>query len=141
MAMSTRLTLESYGSTMKDLYPLPGTVLKQWVVDTYREDKWERETCPRFTVPQHDDNTGTECRNCWGDVMWTMLDHDCCYECGEWHRDFAKRPEVVAWLAERVKRPPIENDRTKLSDQVAKPWPSMKANPWLAIPPRTDGED
>jgi hypothetical protein len=40
------------------------------------------------------------------------------YECGDLHEKLSDEPVVLAWLAEKAKRPPIEGDRTKLSDEV-----------------------
>ena len=116
---------------MKDFYPLPGTRLKQYVVDQYREAAWERETCPRFDVEEHDDNTGLRCRN-EGPTPWTYLDHDCCHDCGDRHTALRDGPSVRAWLEEKAKRPPIESDRTKLSDEIARDL-SLKENPVFAM--------
>jgi hypothetical protein len=96
----------------KDMYPGPGDRIKQWVVDQRREYEWERGTCPTIEVQVHEDNTGTECRNS-GKVPWTYLDHDCCYTCGELHEATQSLVVVQEWLAEKAKRPPIEQDRTK----------------------------
>lgn len=130
----TVVTVSSFSAALKDYYPAPGTRIKQYVVDTYRENKWERETCPRFTMPAHDDNTDAPCRNAIEAVPWTYLDHDCCYFCGDHHEQLRALPEVQAWLAERAKRPPIESDRSKFSDEIA-PELSFAAHPLLAKVP------
>jgi hypothetical protein len=111
-------TITSMDQLFRDMYPLPGTRLKQWVVDSRRERAWEVQTCPRVVVPVHDDNTGLECRNARSTVAWTDLNHDCCGECNELMEATESRDDVSAWLAEKAKRPPIEQDRTKLSDEV-----------------------
>ncbi len=110
--------LTSMNDYLRDVYAAPGTRLKQYVVDMQREAAWERETCPKFSVPEHDDNTGLSCRNSNYPVPWTHLAHDCCHDCCQWYEDFSARPEVVAWLAEKGRRPRIEKDRSKLSDEV-----------------------
>lgn len=126
----TTTTLESVTATIKDMYPRPGERIKQWVVDAQREYQWELETCPRFFVHRHIDNTGLECRNA-GPTPWIHLNHDCCYTCGDMHGLFSVRPETVEWVHEKAKRPPIETDRSKLSDEIA-PDTSMTEHPMLA---------
>lgn len=105
------------GALFKDMYPAAGTRLKRWVVDRRREAAWERDTCPKVHVGGHDDNTGASCRNA-GLVPWAYLDHDCCEVCCDLHERLSARTDVAAWLDEKAKRPPIESDRTKLSDEV-----------------------
>ena len=110
--------ISSLNETMKDVYPRPGTRIKQWVVDARREQQWERDTCPRIVMNDHEDNTGAPCRNCYGSVPWTYLDHDCCQICGDEHERIRMRPDVQAWLTERAARPAIEPDHSKLSDEI-----------------------
>lgn len=101
------------------MYPLPGTPLKQWVVEQRREIEWERETCPRFAAPAHDDNTGLPCRNSGDDVAWSSRDeHDCCHDCNDEAGTLRSDPSVAAWLAERARRSPVTTDRAALSDQI-----------------------
>jgi hypothetical protein len=129
MAQSNVTTVTSMNALFKDMYPLPGTRLKQWVVDSRREAAWENDTCPRFDVAEHDDNTGTLCRNV-GRVPWTFLNHDCCHTCNEQLEAIENGPQVQAWLAAKAARPPIEQDRSKLSDEVQPDYPPM-SNPFL----------
>jgi hypothetical protein len=128
-------TITSVSSTMKDFFPLPGTRIKQYVVDTRREHAWERETSPRIDVPEHDDNCGSPCRNI-GSAPWPYLDHDSCHVCGVLHEYTSKQPDVVVWLAMKAKRPPVEADRTKLSDEIAPEWPSMADHPLAKMLPK-----
>lgn len=128
-------TLTTFDALLKDMYPLPGTPLKQWVVDQRRESRWESETCPRFTPGEHEDNTGVECRNSITSVPWTHLAHDCCYFCNDLGERYEQTPEVQAWLAEKAKRPEVCADRTKFSDEVERDW-SMQLSPILALLPR-----
>lgn len=122
------MNVESFDQMMRDMYARPGEVIKQYVVDMGRESEWERETCPRVTVPVHDDNTGLQCRNSYSS-QWSYLDHDCCYVCNDLYRAHAGDMDIAAWRMERALRPPICADKTKLSDQIAPPLPSMRDNP------------
>lgn len=128
-------TLESFNRALKDVYARPGERLKQWVVDTHRENEWESETCPRFQIPEHEDNTdegtGMLCSSV-GLTQWRYLDHHACSICGVLHRFTANDPRVVAWLAEKAKRPPIEADHSKLSDEIA-PDLALADNPVFAM--------
>jgi hypothetical protein len=126
------VTLTSANETLKDFYPLAGTRLKQYVVDTRRELDWERETCPTFEVPEHDDNTGATCRNAYGPTSWEQLDHGACSICGVLRRFISNDARVVAWVAEKASRPPIESDRTKLSDEI-EPERALEPHPMLAM--------
>jgi hypothetical protein len=123
-------TVTSFDAMFRDLYPQPGDRIKQWVVDSRRESAWESQTCPKVDVPEHDDNTGTGCRNV-GRLPWTYLRHDCCSECEDIHDQTASRPDVVAWLAEKAARPPVEADRSKYSDQRQPEYPALRAHPLL----------
>lgn len=131
--MSARIDLTSMDSTLKDVYALPGTRLKQWVVDMGREQKWRLETCPRFRMPVHDDNTGGSCRESGELAMWSHLaNHDCCGECNDMAEAVASTPEVVAWSAARDARPPICQDHTLLSDEIQEDY-AMTENPMLKM--------
>lgn len=125
-------TITSVNAMLKDFYPLPGTRIKQYVVDTKRENEWERETCPHVDIGAHLDNTDADCRNDYG-VPWVWLDHDCCSICGEMLETTRSRPDVVAWLAEKAARPPIESDHDKLSDEIA---PDLASRPHPLLVPR-----
>ena len=127
--------IEAFDRAIRDRYPMPGEKLKQYVVDERREAEWECETCPRFTPAEHEDNTGTECRNSMSSVPWTHLAHDCCYFCNDLGERYEQTPEVQAWLAEKAKRPPIETDETKFSNEVAGDWTTGK-HPFLAMLPK-----
>lgn len=117
---------------LKDMYPRPGDRIKQWVVDERREDKWERETCPKVVVSSHRDNTDAECRNA-GAMPWTWLEgHDCCYTCNDLAESLKSREDIAAWLAEKAARPPIEQDRTKFSDEIAEDI-AARAHPFYAF--------
>lgn len=124
--------LQSMSALFKDMYPQPGERIKQWVVDTRREDQWEQKTCPRFETSEHDDNTGIECRNSASKVPWTHLEHDCCNECCSMHEHFQRDAVVRTWLDEKAKRPPICEDRSKLSDEIARD-PSVTEHPSLKV--------
>lgn len=113
--------LVSFDSLMKDLHPLPGTRIKQWVVDERREHAWERQTCPHVDIPGHDDNTDILCRNSGG-APWARLDHDCCSLCGDTMEATAGREDIASWRAERDARPPVCADRSLLSDQIEPEW-------------------
>jgi hypothetical protein len=127
----TNANVTTMGALYKDVYPAPGTRIKQWVVDVRREHAWERETCPRIEVPTHEDNTGAVCRNAQTETPWSHLDHDCCYSCNDLQGATRDRADVQAWLAENANRPPIEADRTKLSDQVE---PEIDPDAWRDHP-------
>lgn len=130
MTNSERITVSAAGDTLRDFYPLPGTRIKQWVVEARRELTWELETCPRVTIDPHDDNTGVPCRN-HGYVPWTHLDHDCCDVCCALHDSKKVGADVVSWLSERAQRPAITADREALSDQI-EPRRPMPVHPLVA---------
>jgi hypothetical protein len=125
----------SFDVTLKDFYPRPGERIKQYVVETRREYQWEDETCPRVDVPEHDDNTGASCRNV-GRAQWRHLDHDCCSTCEALDVETASRTDVQEWLAAKAARPPICSDRTRISDEIAPEWPSLREHPMFAMPPK-----
>lgn len=121
--------------TFKDMYPPSGGLIKQWVVDLRREHEWERETCPAITVATHEDNTGLTCRNSTeptGTTLYCFLHHDCCEVCDDLADSLAERADIAAWLAEKAKRPPIEQDRTKYSNEV-EPHRELAPHPALGM--------
>lgn len=125
-------TISSFDSAMKDLHPRVGDRIKQWVIDSRREAHWDRETCPRVNMDPHDDNTGTLCSNV-GEVLWRNLDHHCCHFCGEWYQRGRELRSVKAWLAEKAKRPPIEADRAKFSNQIEPERSELGLHPLLGL--------
>jgi hypothetical protein len=127
--------LVTVAHTLKDYYPLPGTRIKQYVLDTYRENEWERDTCPKVEMIEHDDNTGMPCRYSATSAQWRyVLDHDCCEVCNAVGVALANEPRIKAWLDEKAKRPPICADRELLSDRIAPEWASVTAeNPLLKM--------
>jgi hypothetical protein len=124
--------IEPFNATLRDLYPQPGARIKQWVVDERRERAWEVETCPRFDVNAHEDDTAIECRNSYGRVSWVDLNHDCCHTCGDRYEELRGDAAVIEWLAEKAKRPAVCQDRAKLSDEVAEDV-SLRLHPSLAM--------
>jgi hypothetical protein len=112
------VSLTAVDAIFKDRYATPGTFLKRYVVEERQLREWERATCPRVEVLDHDDNTGTGCRNV-GDRPWVHLDHDCCLVCNDLQAATASRPDVSAWCALKAERPPITTDREALSDEIA----------------------
>lgn len=125
----TLSTLSDYTQTLKDFYALPGTQLKQYVVDTNREYAWEDATCPRFNVDPHGD--ADEPCVVYGEVKWTSLGE--CDICQVLRDKAARETAVKAWLAAKAVRPSIESDRTKLSDEFAAEWPAMRESPLFAM--------
>lgn len=128
--MGMTIDTVSHTSVMKDLYPGPGTTVKQWVVDTWRESRWERETCPVVSVPLHDDNCGCQCRNA-GQTRWLYLAHDSCYYCNDLYDAHVGDLDIAAWQMERASRPPICADPDRLSDEIGPPLPILRDNPVL----------
>jgi hypothetical protein len=131
--MPSRMNVVAVDSWMRDMYALPGTRLKQWVVDARLAAAWERETCPLVLTERHNDNTGTECRNS-GAAQWMHLEHDCCSECDDLHEATRTRADVVAWLFERERfraEHPVCADRDKLSDEVQADLPSIGEHPFI----------
>jgi hypothetical protein len=119
-----KLDLEAFDPMLMDMYALPGARLKQWVVDSRRNGKWERETCPMVDVPVHDDNCESRCRNS-GPTRWSYLDHDACHICNDLMEQAAEWPDIIAWKSERAKLPPIESDRSKLSNEFESDWATL----------------
>ncbi len=133
-----KLTLASLDSTMRDMYPLPGARIKQWVVEHRAVMDWERQTEPTILVPSHRDNTDFECNNV-GRVTWSNLHHCECDTCDALLEAAERTPECTEWLAERAKRlAAVEPDHSKLSDQIQpQPEPlSIRKHPLLAMLPR-----
>lgn len=113
----------SLDATMRDVYPLPGERIKQWVVDMRREHEWERATCPRLEVPHHlnsNDETCYELEECAsvGLTSWNDIHGSDCRFCDGFAQGALGRPEMVAWFAEKAARPPGCSDRSQLSDEV-----------------------
>lgn len=127
--MISKINLTSFDGMLRDHFALPGTRLKQYVVDGRRETQWENETCPRVFVFSHTDNTGAACRNSGQQTLYTHLDHDCCGPCNDFAELIKERPEIREWLELKAKRPPIEQDTSKLSDEYAAEW--LRAAPAL----------
>jgi hypothetical protein len=143
-------TTSSFNALMKDLYPIPGERIKQWVVDQRRERDWTVATCPRVEVPPHIDNCTPDgysyeldaeygppiggyipCRNV-GSTIWADLDHDSCYVCGDLHVATRARPDIAAWLEVQAARPRCCTDRSQLSDEIA-PNLALADSPVLAL--------
>lgn len=118
------INIASMDDTLKDLYPLPGERIKQYVVDGRTNDAWEHATCPTVEVSHHEDNTGASC--CSGPVRWRDLAMaHCCSTCSDIAERDASRPDIVAWRAERDARPKPCADRTKLSDEIEPERPML----------------
>jgi len=126
--MTTPLNLVSWNDVMRDYYPLPGTRIKQYVLEERREAAWARSTCPTVHVPAHEDNCECGCRNS-GPTPWIDLDHDSCCICGDLHEATRDRTDVQAWLAERAARPPVTTDHDALSDEIEPEMGKLKS--WL----------
>lgn len=132
--------LTSFDAAMRDLYPSPGTRVKQWVVDEYKLSAWVRATCPLVKVWPHRDNTGSWCRHGGpsdsdGDMSaWLHLSHhDCCYWCGNLAEATESRPDIAKWRAEYTERKlMVCIDRDKLSDEIAEDM-SLFAHPLLEM--------
>lgn len=139
--MTTKMNLTAFDRTMKDVYPLPGTRIKLWVVEMRREEAWADETCPRLDVPNHYDDSEehaapgelTYCAGS-GSTAWRDLGQRECRFCEGFYHGAASRPEVVAWLAAKAARPPITEDRDALSDEIAEDL-SLREHPFLARKP------
>lgn len=131
-------TITSVSAHFKDLYALPGTILKQWVVDFRREQDWEDATCPRveFDTHEHIDDYDGRPFPFDGPRKFLILDDEDCDACAALYRKALERDDVKAWLVERAARPPICQDLNKLSDQVAPEWPAMGDHPFLAMLPK-----
>lgn len=139
--MSPVMNLTSFDDTMKDMYPLPGSRLKQWVVDVRREDVWASETCPVLDVPEHyedwDDTEAVsgELRVCAssGRTSWQDIRGRECQFCDGFAQGALKVPEMVAWFAEKAARPSICADHNQLSDEVAPELASMRDHPLFKL--------
>lgn len=119
-------------AVFRDYYPLPGTRIKQYVVDERRDTAWERETCPRLCIGKHSDNTGVTCSNI-GCCSWLDASHASeCDECNDIAERERDRSDIVAWRAERGARPKPCADRDQLSDEIAPDFPVMRDHPLLA---------
>lgn len=135
-ASVTGATVTSVTSLYKDLYPRPGTRIKQWVIDDRAVDAWERETCPQFPVDAHDGGDGITCPSC-GPTLWIDLRHAECDTCSTLADKLRERPEVVTWCAEQaVRRAAITADHSLLSDEIAPPLVDISEHPFLKKPGR-----
>ncbi len=124
-------TTGSIDAMLKDRYPQPGERIKQYVVDERIADEWDRETCPRIDVPEHLDNTEVPC-HVSGKVPWVSVFQSCsCGTCSDTADEARTRDDIIAWFARRAKeRPTICADETKLSNEIAPDWPSLRSS-WL----------
>lgn len=125
-------TLTSVSETLKDFYPLPGARIKQYVVDTRRENAWALETCPRFDIDKHQHEDNGWDYTFGGTHNWLHLGQQSCDTCEALYDKLESTPEVQAWLAEKAARPPIEPDHTKLSDEIAEDV-AMREHPLMAM--------
>lgn len=114
MASSTSVT-----ATMKDLYTLPGTRIKQWVVELRRNLAWEDETCPLVFVPEHDNDQGSRCDSSGHTTQWRRLSNHECQFCNDLQDATIGRLDVAEWRAVRDSRPKPTEDRDALSEEVA----------------------
>lgn len=74
----------SFGQMMKDLFPLPGQPVKEWVLKARAERAELERTGKRVSVEPHDDNCGSPCRNVGpATLVYDMATHDCCGECND----------------------------------------------------------
>lgn len=134
--MNDNATVFSVDRTLKDFYPRPGTAIKQYVVDTRRVLDWEEKTCPRISVPVHDDNCGCPCRNIGVSTYEMLANHDCCGECETMADNLLERSDIRAWHDELARRmADVCADRDKFSDQI-EPDRSLRENPTFALLPR-----
>jgi len=129
------MSITTIACIYKDYYPMPGERIKQYVVDGRRETAWERETCPKFKIAGHVDNCddGRGYSTCFnaGMVTWdALVSHPHCETCNDFGETLRDDARVLSWLAEKARRPPIEPDRSKLSDEV-EPDRSLELHPIL----------
>lgn len=103
---------------LHDMYPKPGTCIKQWVIDTRDRARWCADTCPIVHVTYHRDNTDTLCRNV-GRTPWLNLNHDYCYVCNDLRDIHSGDLDIAAWQIAWALLPPICEDHNKLSGEVA----------------------
>src|SRR6185436_7881931 len=103
----------------RDLYPVPGTRIKQWVVDMRKEDEWVAATCPAVAWPEHLDNTGLPCSSLLLASWIERFSHNCCSTCGDVAAQVENDPMIAAWRAEKAARPGPTKDRDALSDEIA----------------------
>lgn len=135
------MNLHAFDAMMKDVYPLPGARIKQWVVDMGREQDWERETCPRLDVPDHYDEcddieaTSGDLRKCAsvGVTSWQDIHGRDCRFCDGFSQAAQLLPEMIAWFAAKAARSPICADREQLSDEIAPDIASLAGNPLFSF--------
>lgn len=130
-------TMTNFDVIMKDRYPLPGTRIKQYVVDERREEAWADATCPRVLVIPHTrivDDIESGCIE--GHVQWHKLENGC-ELCGAVQYATRDLDRVQQWLSLKAARPPICSDRTVLSNEIAPDWTIMSKHPLFKMAPRS----
>ncbi len=130
----TVMTLSTFDADMKDIYAVPGTRLKQWVVALRDDQEWEREACPSIDdVREHLNDSGSACSN-HGRVQWRILDDHECQVCRDVSERFASRPDVEAFLRECAARGAKRSaiDRSLVSDEV-QPDLSLRDSPLFSF--------
>lgn len=126
------MNIVSMDGLLKDLYPQPGSRIKQWVVEDRAVRAWERDTCPRYAVPAHDCDDGVQCPSS-GCTQFIDILHAECDSCSELADKLRAAPEVAAWWAEyRTRHDSITADHSLLSDEIAPPLANMRENPFFA---------
>lgn len=129
----TLMVTGSFDEMMRDHYPIPGSLIKQYVVDERREKAWADATCPTVEVVPHSDPSADDCDApcCSGSVQWHRLANGCdiCLAVQHATREIER---VVSWLALAANRPPICPDHAAFSDEIAPPMQPDR-NPMLAI--------
>lgn len=110
--------LTSFNAILKDYYPLPGSRIKQYIVDSRRRSEWEHRTCPTALIDAHRDNTDVECRNSGSARWFEFSNHDCCDTCNDYAEELKRLPAVQEWLEERAKLPPVCSDQSLFSDEI-----------------------
>lgn len=128
----TVLTVRSIGESMRDLFPLAGQRIKQWVVEQRREEAWTRATCPVVVVHVHHDDSEALCARSGSDVQWYLLDDHECQECSDLQEATSNQTDVEAWLRVRASRPPITRDHVTMSDEIEGDS-ALQDNPLLAL--------
>lgn len=116
----TSTSLSSLDELLHDAHPRAGDRIKLYVVEQRAFYAWEKESCPRFSIPEHEDNTGAVCRNANERVPWAHLEHACCNDCTDYYRDiFGATPELKAWKQEAdARRAKITTDHSLYSDEI-----------------------
>lgn len=127
------MTTRSMDQVMKDFYPLPGTRIKQYVVETRAFYEWERGSAPKFYVGEHKNDYGNPCGNGAREVSWLQMDDSDCQTCRDNQEATERDPAMLAWYPERAaRREAICKDTEKLSDEIA-PDPSLELHPVMQM--------